>query len=247
MAGAADQAEAQRLIEDAAQLGVPLSDAQAAALLGLLDELTQWNRAYNLTAIRERQAMVRAHLLDSLAAYTELAGERILDVGTGAGFPGLPLAIAAPGRQFTLVDAVAKKVRFLNHVCRRLGLTNVQAVHARVQSLTPAAPFDTILARAYAGLPALLADVQHLAGPATRVVALKGAYPHAELAALPPGWRLEHVTRPRIPGLEATRHLLRLVPVGASDGAGAGDGDGDGAGAGAGLRSPVVPPRQRLD
>jgi 16S rRNA (guanine527-N7)-methyltransferase len=224
--------EAQTLIADAAQLAVALTDAQAEQLLQLLDELAQWNRAYNLTAIREREAMVRAHLLDSLAAHADLAGRRILDVGTGAGFPGLPLAIAAPERQFTLVDAVAKKIRFVNHACRRLGLANVQAVHARVQSLAPTAPFDTILARAYAGLPALLADVQGLAGPATRVVALKGLYPQEELAQLPATWRLEQVRRPRIPGLFAERHILHLVPAGASADA---------------AQAPVVPPRQRLD
>ncbi len=205
--------EASALIDAAARLGVPLSDAQAAQLLLLLGELAQWNRAYNLTAIRERDAMVRAHLLDSLSALGDLAGARILDVGTGAGFPGLPLAVLAPQRHFTLVDAVAKKIRFVAHACRRLGLTNVAAVHARVESLPAAAPFDTIVARAYAALPALLASVQTLSGPQTRVVALKGLYPHEELAALPEGWRLEHAHSPQIPGLAATRHILRLVPT----------------------------------
>ena len=224
---AASSPEAQALIADAAQLGVALTQAQALQLLRLLDELTQWNRAYNLTAIRERDAMVPAHLLDSLAALPELSGRQILDVGTGAGFPGLPLAIASPERHFTLVDAVGKKIRFVSHVCRQLELANVQAVHARVQALTPAVAFDTILARAYAGLPALIADVQHLAGAEARVVALKGMYPQEELAALPAGWRLEHAASPQIPGLHATRHLLRLVR--------------------ADVRAPVVPPRQRLD
>jgi 16S rRNA (guanine527-N7)-methyltransferase len=221
------RSEAHRLIADAALLGVSLSQAQAAQLLRLLDELAQWNRAYNLTAIREREAMVRAHLLDSLAAAPDLRGQRILDVGTGAGFPGLPLAIAAPERQFTLVDAVGKKIRFVSHVCRQLSLANVRAVHARVESLTPPELFDTILARAYAGLAALLVDIERLAGTETRVVALKGLYPHEELAALPAGWRLEQASSPQIPGLGATRHLLRLVRAGA--------------------HAPVVPPRQRLD
>ncbi|HEX4051394.1 MAG TPA: 16S rRNA (guanine(527)-N(7))-methyltransferase RsmG [Steroidobacteraceae bacterium] len=225
--------EPQALIADAAALSVALSEAQAAQLLQLLDELAQWSRAYNLTAIREREAMKSAHLLDSLAALADVAGSRILDVGTGAGFPGLPLAIAAPERQFTLVDAVAKKIRFVNHACRRLGLANVQAVHARVQSLAPTAPFDTILARAYAGLPALLADVQGLAGPGTRVVALKGMYPHEELARLPSGWRLEQIRSPQIPWLNASRHILHLVPVADAHAAAA--------------QAPVVPSRQRLD
>lgn len=230
--------EAETLIADAAALGVALTPAQAAQLLQLLDELTHWSRAYNLTAIREREAMVRAHLLDSLAALTDLTGNRILDVGTGAGFPGLPLAIAAPERQFTLVDAVAKKIRFVTHACRQLGLTNVQAVHTRVQSLAPTTPFDTIVARAYAGLPALLADVQRLAAPGTRVVALKGTYPHKELARLPAEWRLEQMRSPQIPGLAAERHILHLVPVGDAR---------SGEAQAVPTRAPVVPPRQRLD
>jgi 16S rRNA (guanine527-N7)-methyltransferase len=239
--GAAMQAqasEAQALIAAARELGVALSQAQVVQLLQLLDELTHWSRAYNLTAIHEREAMVRAHLLDSLAALTDLAGNRILDVGTGAGFPGLPLAIAAPERQFTLVDAVAKKIRFVTHACRQLRLTNVQAVHARVQSLAPTAPFDTILARAYAGLPGLLADVQTLVVPGTRVVALKGVYPHKELARLPAGWRLEQVRSPKIPGLAAERHILHLVPA-----ADARCSEAQVVSA----HAPVVPPRQRLD
>ncbi len=111
--------EVRALIGDAAKLGVTLSVSQAAQMLQLLDELTQWNHAYNLTAIRERDAMVRAHLLDSLSVLGDLRGERIVDVGTGAGFPGLPLAIAAPERHFTLVDAVAKNIRFVTHACRQ--------------------------------------------------------------------------------------------------------------------------------
>lgn len=235
----AQTSEARALIADAAALGVALSAAQAAQLLQLLDELAQWNRAYNLTAIRERAAMVRAHLLDSLAALADLAGGRILDVGTGAGFPGLPLAIAAPERQFTLVDAVAKKIRFVDHACRRLGLANVRALHARVQSLTPTAPFDTILARAYAQLPTLLADIRGLAAPGTRVVALKGMYPHEELARLPSGWRLERIRSPQIPRLDATRHILQLVRV-----ADVPAGEASAAGPTvAAASAPVVPPR----
>jgi 16S rRNA (guanine527-N7)-methyltransferase len=204
--------ERQRLIDDAGALGVPLSDEQAARALQLLDELAVWNRSYNLTAITARDAMIRGHLLDSLSAHAELAGSRIADVGTGAGFPGLPLALASPQRAFTLIDSVAKKIRFVTHAARTLRLSNVTPLQARVEALTPADCFDTVIARAYASLPDLLASVAGLCGPATRVLALKGRYPADEIAQLPPGWRLAQSRSISIPGLAAERHILRLVP-----------------------------------
>ena len=204
--------ERQQLIDDAAALGVQLSDDQAARALQLLDELAVWNRSYNLTAITARDAMIRGHLLDSLSAYGELAGSRIADVGTGAGFPGLPLALAAPQRAFTLIDSVAKKIRFVTHAARTLQLSNVTPLQARVEALTPAECFDTVIARAYASLPDLLASVAGLCGPATRVLALKGRYPADEIAQLPPGWRLQQSRSISVPGLAAERHILRLVP-----------------------------------
>jgi 16S rRNA (guanine527-N7)-methyltransferase len=202
--------EAQGLIRDAALLGVALEAAQAEALLRLLDELSLWNSRYNLTGITEREAMIRLHLLDSLSASSELEGETIADVGTGAGFPGLPLALVHPARRFTLIDATAKKLRFVEHAAQLLGLKNVTPLQARVEALRPAVPFDVVLARAFAALPVLLQGVRGLAGPATRVVAFKGRYPHAELAQLPPGWCVAQVRAVRIPGLDAERHLVRL-------------------------------------
>ena len=189
-----------------------LSYEQAARALQLLDELSIWNRSYNLTAITERGAMIRGHLLDSLAAHVDIAGSRIADVGTGAGFPGLPLALVSPQRSFTLIDSVAKKIRFVTHAVRKLALANVTPLQLRVETLVPDAAFDTVIARAYAALPDLLASVAGLCGPGTRVLALKGRYPADELAELPPGWRLEHSRALTIPGLAAQRHILRLVP-----------------------------------
>ncbi len=211
MSGAPGE-EQRRLIGDARRLGVALDAAQAALELRLLDELSIWNRTYNLTAITERGAMIRAHLLDSLSAQADLAGTLIADVGCGAGFPGLPLAIASPGRRFTLIDSVAKKIRFVTHAVRKLALSNVTALQARAESLAPTTPFDSVIARAYGPLADLLASVQALCGPATRVIALKGRYPHDELAELPRGWRLESARAVQIPGLTAERHILRLVP-----------------------------------
>jgi 16S rRNA (guanine527-N7)-methyltransferase len=204
--------EPQRLIEGAGAMGIALDAAQAGGLLRLLDELAHWNRSYNLTAITTRDSMISAHLLDSLAAQPDLQGPRIADVGTGAGFPGLPLALIEPERQFTLIDSVAKKIRFVTHAVRVLGLTNVVPLQARVETLNPDVPFSTVIARAYAALPDLLGSVGGLCGAQTRVIALKGRYPQDELSELPRGWRLAQVRKLAIPGLDAERHSLSFVP-----------------------------------
>lgn len=154
--------------------------------------------------------MVSHHLLDSLSVRAHLRGERIADVGTGAGFPGLPLAVVSPDRQFTLIDSGGKKIRFVAHAARALGLGNVAAVQARAETLRPDAPFDTVTARAFAALPELLAAVDSLCGPHTRVVAMKGRYPQAELAAVSPSWRVIEVRPLEIPGLDEERHVVTL-------------------------------------
>lgn len=202
--------EATTLQAQAALLGVPLAAAQAAALLQLLTELAQWNRAYNLTAVEAREHMITHHLLDSLAASADLRGERIADLGTGAGFPGLPLAIAHPQRQFTLIDGTAKKIRFVTHAVRVLGLKNVQALHHRVESLAGGTPFDTLLARAVSSLPALAQLALPLTRAGTRLIAYKGQRPDAEIAALPAPWRVLEVRAIKVPGLAAERCLVVL-------------------------------------
>jgi 16S rRNA (guanine527-N7)-methyltransferase len=197
-------------VRDAALLGVPLTETDAARLLALLDELELWNRSYNLTAIKDRGAMITHHLLDSLSISPDLAGSRIADVGTGAGFPGLPLAVANPERQFTLVDSIGKKLRFVAHAADTLGLSNVTTLHARAEALRPQEPFDTVTARALAPLPKLLEYVAPLCGPKTRVLAMKGRWPEDELAQLPAAWRLASSRTLTIPGLDAARCLLVL-------------------------------------
>jgi 16S rRNA (guanine527-N7)-methyltransferase len=208
---AAAPSTAESLSQDAASLGVALSGADAVRLFTLLDELARWNRRYNLTAIRSRESMVTHHLLDSLAVHRDLAGERIADVGTGAGFPGLPLALCNPERHFTLIDATAKKIRFVTHAAQRLGLGNVSAVHARAETLKMTTPFDTVVARAFAPLPQLLARVAGLAGVHSRVIAMKGKWPRAELAALGPEWRVIDSRELKIPHLEAARCVIVLA------------------------------------
>ena len=201
---------AESLRAAAAQLGVPLDATQEAALLRLLDELQLWARAYNLTSIGSRAEMITHHLLDSLSVAPFLHGTRIADLGTGAGFPGLPLAIACPERRFTLVDATAKKIRFIEHAVRTLGLRNVQAVHARIERLPRDEHFDALLARALAPLEDLLPLLRPLCGPDSRVLAMCGRRPEQELAALPAGWRVLAMHPLQVPGLDAERHLLVL-------------------------------------
>lgn len=200
----------ERLTRDAAVLGVNLTPAGAGRLLALLDELERWNRSYNLTAIESREEMVTHHLLDSLSISPDLAGTRIADVGTGAGFPGLPLAIANPERQFTLIDSSGKKTRFIAHAVRTLELRNVTAVHSRAETLRPKVPFDTVTARALAPLPELLALLEPLCGPKTRVLAMKGRWPAEELERLPAPWRLTGSRALKVPGLDAERCVLNL-------------------------------------
>ncbi len=208
--GAPDaQHTARSLIHAAAALGVALTEHDALRLLRLLEELAHWNRRFNLTAITEPADMVTHHLLDSLAVHRHLHGARIADVGTGAGFPGLPLALANPERCFTLLDSNGKKVRFVSHAAHALGLVNVEAVQARVETLRPEVPFDTVLARAFAALPGLVSAVEPLCGPGTRILALKGKWPKAELEALPGDWQAETVPL-SVPGLAQERCLVIL-------------------------------------
>jgi 16S rRNA (guanine527-N7)-methyltransferase len=200
----------ERLTRDAALLGVNLSATDAQRLFGLLDELERWNRSYNLTAIEDREEMVTHHLLDSLSISPDLAGTRIADVGTGAGFPGLPLAIANPARQFTLIDSSGKKVRFVAHAARALELSNVTALQARTEELRPEEPFDAVTARALAPLPELVALLAPLCGPRTRVLAMKGRWPETEVAKLPAPWRVAGSREIKVPGLDAERCVLSL-------------------------------------
>jgi len=199
-----------RLRSDAKTMGVELSERDAARLQQLLDELERWNRTYNLTAITQREEMVTHHLLDSLAIHADLHGTTVADVGTGAGFPGLPLAVLNPERRFTLIDSAGKKIRFVSHAAHALGLSNVEGLQARVESLHPGKPFDTVVARAFAPLPGMLEKVLPLCGPQTRVVAMKGKWPAEEVAAIAPGWSVESSRELIIPGLREARCAIVL-------------------------------------
>jgi 16S rRNA (guanine527-N7)-methyltransferase len=207
----ATAADVERLMQAAATLGVALEQEDAQRLFTLLGELERWNRSYNLTAIQGREAMITHHLLDSLAVHQDLSGARVADVGTGAGFPGLPLALCNRERQFTLIDSSAKKIRFVEHAVHALALTNVTALQARVESLAPEALFDTVVARAFAPLAQLLPRVQGLCAAGSQVLAMKGKWPAEELAALDPAWRMVRSRELTVPGLNEARCVLVLA------------------------------------
>ena len=187
-------------------LGLTLSEGVLACLLDYLALLADWNTRFNLTAVRDPAAMVTRHLLDSLAVLPHVHGARLADLGSGAGLPGIPLAVALPECRVTLVDSNGKKVRFMRTAVQELGLANVEVVQARVESMQ--GQFESITARAFASLAVMLQWGGHLLAPNGRWLALKGRYPEAELESMPIPFRLVEALRLNIPGLDAERHLL---------------------------------------
>jgi 16S rRNA (guanine527-N7)-methyltransferase len=176
----------------------------------LIVELRDWNERFNLTAITEPTDMVRKHLLDSLSLQPYLHGARIADVGTGAGFPGLPLAVINPQRQFALIEATGKKARFVRHAAEVLGLVNVEVVQARAESWRAPAPFDCVIARALGKLADFVRVAGHLCARNGRLLAMKGRRPESEMTELPARWRAVAVHDIRIPGLAAERCIVEL-------------------------------------
>lgn len=202
----------ERLAAGAHDLGLALADAQLAALLTLLAELREWNGHFNLTAIRNPADMLTKHVLDSLVVHPHLRGESVADVGSGAGFPGLPLAIVDPERRFTLIEATAKKARFIEHAVERLGLGNVAVVNARAERYKPPGPgFDSVIARALGELAEFVRLAGHLCAAEGKLLAMKGKSPQTEIDRLPRDWRVAALRRLHVPGLEAERHLVELA------------------------------------
>lgn len=191
-------------------LGLSAEPGQVERLLAYLDLLLKWGRVFNLTAIRDLDDMVVRHLLDSLAVRPLLGPGTLADVGTGAGLPGLPIALTEPERAVTLIESSAKKQRFLHQVVAELGLSNVTLQAGRVESYHPSRPFATVISRAFASIADFLASAGHLVAPGGRILAMKGRHPGPELEALPPGFALAGVHRLSIPGLAAERHVVEI-------------------------------------
>lgn len=193
-------------------IGLDLSARQLAALDGYLSLLAKWNQTYNLTAVREAERMVSYHLLDSLTLVPHLqGGSRLLDVGSGGGMPGIPAAIARPDLHVVLLDANHKKTTFLRQAAIELKLPNVEVVTERVERYQPEEKFDRITSRAFAELSEFVRLTRHLLAQGGQFVAMKGVYPYEEIALLPADITVSEVVPASVPGLDAERHLVRMV------------------------------------
>jgi 16S rRNA (guanine527-N7)-methyltransferase len=195
------------LVQGIELLGLILLPSQIQQLLDYLTLLTKWNKAYNLTAVRDPLQMVTRHLLDSLAILPFLAGQRIIDIGTGAGLPGIPLAIVDPQRAYCLLDSNGKKIRFLQQVVVQLGLKNVVLVEDRAEHFASEQCFDSIVARAVGSVAEIMANTEHLLCPGGQWLLMKGQLPQEELEQINVA---NSVIPYQVPGLDEQRHLVRL-------------------------------------
>lgn len=200
-----------RLVQGLAAMGVGLDGASLRRLLAHLQLIAKWNRVHNLTSVREPEQMVVVHLLDSLSLLPHLGAARtLLDVGSGAGFPGIPVAIARPDLRVTLLDSSHKKGTFLEQARTELALANVEVVCERVEQFEPAGGFEVVVSRAFADLADFVAQAKHLVAPGGRMLAMKGVYPFEEIARLPATHRVAEVVELNVPTLDAKRHLVRV-------------------------------------
>ncbi|EEC0565770.1 16S rRNA (guanine(527)-N(7))-methyltransferase RsmG [Salmonella enterica] len=194
-----------RLLDEA---GISLTDHQKTQLVAYVDMLHKWNKAYNLTSVRDPAEMVVRHILDSIVVAPYLQGQRFIDVGTGPGLPGIPLAIVLPDAHFTLLDSLGKRVRFLRQVQHELKLENITPVQSRVEAYPSEPPFDGVISRAFASLNDMVSWCHHLPGEKGRFYALKGQLPEDAIASLPDDFSVESVEKLRVPQLEGERHLV---------------------------------------
>ena len=194
------------------QAGISLTDHQKNQLVGYVDMLHKWNKAYNLTSVRDPNEMLVRHILDSIVVAPHLQGERFIDVGTGPGLPGIPLSIVRPECQFTLLDSLGKRVRFLRQVQHELKLENIHPVQSRVEEFPAEPPFDGVISRAFASLNDMISWCKHLPAQNGRFYALKGILPEDDIAQLSEGVTVESAIKLRVPQLEGERHLVIVKP-----------------------------------
>ncbi|CAM2953921.1 16S rRNA (guanine(527)-N(7))-methyltransferase RsmG [Vibrio diazotrophicus] len=194
-----------------AKTDLDVSDKQREQLLGYVGLLNKWNKAYNLTSVRDPADMLVKHILDSIVVSPYLDGERFIDVGTGPGLPGIPLAIMNPEKEFVLLDSLGKRIRFIKQVLHELGIVNVVAVQSRVEEFDPEGGFDAVLSRAFASMSDMVEWCQHLPRANSGVFfALKGQLPQEEISLLPEWCSVTDVKALKIPELEGERHLVIL-------------------------------------
>lgn len=199
-----------KLMQGLAALALPLPEGAVDSFLAYIALLHKWNRVYNLTAIREPQQMLYHHILDSLAVAPYLPGGSIADIGTGPGLPGIPLALARPDTAVDLVESNLKKATFLTQAKLELKLENVRVACERAETFQPPEKFGIVISRAFSDLAEFVTLARHLCAPEGVMAAMKGLYPHEELAALPNTARVEQVIPVKVPGLDAARHLVLI-------------------------------------
>ena len=197
-----------RLADGAAEIGIRVDEKQLQTLLAYLDLLRRWNRVYNLTAVKSGTEMLTRHLLDSLSVVPYLQGKKVVDIGSGAGLPGVPVAVACPDKQITLLDSGAKRCRFLRQVQAELNMQNVTVVQQRAEEYRPAEKFDNLLSRAFSNLQDFIDCSRHLLAEGGQLLAMKGAWSGEEAAELPAGFIIKSVVELTVPGLPEQRHLV---------------------------------------
>ena len=201
---------AQQLAHGVSELGLTLPAGAQERLLAYLGLLQKWNRVYNLTAVRDTHRMVSQHLLDCLAVVPHVAGETLLDVGSGAGLPGIPLALALPDSRITLLDSNHKKAAFLRQAVTELKLANTEVACERAETWKTPRGFAVVISRAFSDLAEFVSLAGRHVAPGGRLVAMKGVHPYEEIAQLPHGWEVLQVSALQIPGLRAQRHLVSI-------------------------------------
>ena len=194
-------------------LALTIAPQNQQRLLQYLALIVKWNQVHNLTAVREPEKMLTQHLLDSLAVAPHISGPRVADVGSGAGLPGIPLALARPDWSVVLIESSHKKAAFLQQARIELKLENIEIVTERVEHYRPAGSFATVISRAFSDLAEFVTLAGHLCGEQGRLAAMKGIYPHEELAQLPAQFTVEKIVPVAVPGLAAERHLVLVKRI----------------------------------